>query len=63
MPAMKKPITFFGVEAAIWIVVVGGWLNMDCETGDGARIAAYTAGLAIFGVASVVNYAVNGDNS
>ena len=51
------------MEAAIWIVVVGGWLNMDCETGDGARIAAYTAGLMIFGFASVVNYTVNGDNN
>ena len=44
------------------VAVVGGWLNMDCETGDGARIAAYTAGLVIFGFATAVNYTVIGDN-
>ena len=44
-------------------MVVGGWLNMDCETGGGARILAYTVGLVIFTMATTVNYAVNGDGS
>ena len=34
---------------------------MDYETGDGARIADYTAGLVIFGFATAVNYAVIGE--
>ena len=60
---MKNPVAFLLLELVAWVMVVGGWLNMDCETGGGARILAYTVGLVIFTMATTVNYAVNGDGS
>ena len=44
-----------GVLAA-WVIVVGGWLNMDCDTSDVARIAAYTVGLVMFSLIVFVTY-------
>ena len=38
---MKNPVAFLLLELVAWVMVVGGWPNMDCETGGGARILAY----------------------
>ena len=60
--AMGNPVTFWIVQVIAWAVVVGNWVSMDCETEGGARIAAYTVGLVMFGIATVFNFVVNGAN-
>ena len=59
---MAHPVKFFAIQAVAWVIVVGGWLNMDCEVGDWGRIASYTVGLVIFSVVFFVNYSVNLDS-
>ena len=60
--AIGNPVTFWIVQVIAWAVVVGNWVSMDCETEGGARIAAYTVGLVMFGIATVFNFMVNGAN-
>ena len=63
--AVKKPALFMIWEVVLWVVAIGGLLNIggECEATDGARILGYTVFLVVFAAGSVVNYAVNGDNS
>jgi len=57
----NHPFRFFGIQTLAWIFCVGNWINIECDTTVGARIAAYTAGLVIFSLVTLVNFILHFD--